>query len=104
LWGKRNSAPLEALDAEAVVGEDGQGVLETGIFAWVGADKMQTNHADFGGTGRTWAARGPDARMWWLLFVVESIVAAVVLLAERRRFIQKTTDPAVVQPGAIAST
>jgi uncharacterized protein len=48
-------------------------------------------------------ARSDYARMWWLLFAVQSIVAVSVLLAERRRFTQKTTDPAVMRPAAIAS-
>jgi uncharacterized protein len=48
-------------------------------------------------------ARSDYELMWWLLFAVESIVAIIVLLAERRRFTQKTTDPAVVRPAAIAS-
>jgi uncharacterized protein len=48
-------------------------------------------------------ARSDYARMWWLLFAVQSLVAVTVLLAERRRFTQKTTDPAVMRPAAIAS-
>jgi membrane protease YdiL (CAAX protease family) len=48
-------------------------------------------------------ARSDFARMWWLLFAVQSIVAVIVLLVERRRFTQKTTDPAVRRPAAVAS-
>jgi uncharacterized protein len=47
--------------------------------------------------------RSDYALMWWLLFAVQSIVAVTVLLAERRRFTQKTTDPDVMRPAAIAS-